>query len=112
MTIEFRGDGQTRESGPHINFAKDGKVSAAGKEVAKLIPDEWTHFTIEFGLKEHNTGHWNLTIKNKQATKTITLPFRHKDFDDISWIGIMADSSEDNVFYLDDISFKFGEQAK
>ena len=112
MTIEFRGDGQTRESGPHLNFTKDGKVSAAGKEVARLTPEEWTHFTIEFGLKDQNTGSWNLTIKNKQETKILTLPFRHKEFNDISWIGIMADSSEDSVFYLDDISFKFGEQAK
>ncbi|MDA3926506.1 MAG: right-handed parallel beta-helix repeat-containing protein [Kiritimatiellae bacterium] len=111
MTIEFRGDRQTSESGPHIRFSKDGKVNAAGKEVARLIPEEWTHFTIEFGLKEQNTGNWKLIIKNKQAAKTITLPFRHKNFDDISWIGIMADSNEESVFYLDDLSFKFGAEV-
>ncbi len=112
MTIEFRGDKKTQESGPHIRVEKNGKVSAAGKEVARLTPEEWTHFTIKFGLQEQKTGNWNLTIKNKQGAKTITLPFRHKDFDDISWIGITADSNEESVFYLDDLSFKFGKEAK
>ena len=112
MTIEFRGDGQTSESGPSIKITKDGKATAAGKAVTKLMPGEWTHFTIEFGLKEQNTGKWKLTIKNKQGSNAMTLPFRHKNFNDISWIGMMADSKEDSVFYLDDLSFKFGEEAK
>ncbi|MFO7937830.1 MAG: right-handed parallel beta-helix repeat-containing protein [Kiritimatiellia bacterium] len=112
MTIEFRGNGHTRESGPRIRISREGKATFANRELAKLIPEKWTHFTIEFGLGEQRTGTWKLTVKNEAGKKSYTLPFRHKHFDDISWIGLMADSKENSVFYLDDISFRFGEQVK
>jgi len=108
MQIEFRGHGGTTEAGPSITIAKSGGIVANGKAVGALRPGEWTHFTITFGLKDEWTGNYTLTLKNKEGSKDFTIPFRHAGFKEISWIGIMANGSEDSYFYLDDISFKFG----
>ena len=110
MHLEFRGHGGTKESGPSIAIAEDGKIVANGKPVGALKPDEWTHFTIEFGLKDQWSGDYTLTIKNKAGSEKYKLPFRHSTFKEISWIGIMATGKKDSYFYLDDLTFKFGAQ--
>ena len=111
MQLEFRGDGGVGEAGPSLGIARDGKVTA-GKEIARLVPGEWTHFTIRFGLGNELTGTWDLTVKDRNGTSKHTLPFKHGNCNDISWIGLMADSNEESVFYLDDLSFQFGEDAR
>ncbi len=108
LQLEFRGHGGTAEAGPSIAVGRDGSITAGGKTLATLKPGEWTHFTIRFGLKEQWTGNYTLTLADRAGSKDFTLPFKNSSFREISWIGLMANGSEDSVFYLDALSFQFG----
>lgn len=109
MHLEFRGDRGTSEAGPALSIARDGTVTAGGRAVATVKPEQWLSFKISFGLAEERTGRWELSVTDSEGTRTFSLPFKHADFDDVSWIGLMADSHEESFFYLDDLSFKFGD---
>lgn len=109
MHLEFRGHGSTQDIGPSIGISKEGKIVANDKPIGTAEPGEWTHLTIEFGLKDEWSGSYKLTLKNKEGSKDFTLPFKHKSFKEVSWIGIMANGTEDSCFYLDNLTFKFGK---
>ncbi len=104
LTLEFRGKGHTKDIGPQLSISATGALQVAGQTLATLPADAWTELTITFTLGAAKT--YDLTLTNAAGRKSFTLPFKNETFDQITWIGIVANADADGCFYLDAIQFK------
>ena len=104
LTLEFRGKGQTKDIGPQLAISATGVLQVAGRTLATLPADAWTELTITFTLGAAKT--YDLTLTNAEGQKRFTLPFKNETFDQVTWIGIVANADADGCFYVDAIQFK------
>ena len=104
--VEFRGEGQTSNIGPSLDFGRDGAVLANGNPVCSLKPDAWTRFEIRFHLGEKRTGSYLLKIRGRGETQVHFLPFGNEIFEEVRWLGISAADDADGAFYLDDLKLE------
>ena len=106
LHVELRGRGGT---GPSIEIGRDGVVKANGKQVATLKPGEWTRFELRFALGGSGPGTYKLKVHGPSGEATHTLPFGSKDFDAITWIGIVTPDDADGTAYLDGLKLEIAE---
>lgn len=111
FTVEFRGARGTSEVGPMMQFEPGGRILANGKEVLKAPPGSWTKATIDFCLGEGAATTYRLTLQHDGTTKELTLPFRHEEFTQFRWLGIIATGNVNGNFYLDDMKLKLDRPA-
>jgi hypothetical protein len=104
--VELRSGISSYRVGPSIRITREGAIKAAGKEIGKMVPGQWTRFKISFGLGGDANGSYELTLSNSSGETKETLPFVHKDFREVSRIVISSPDKQDGKYYLDAISIR------
>ena len=104
--IECRGKGSTKDVGPSLQFDRDGSLVANGKKILVAKPGQWCRVEIAFVLGETAPKEYTLLACCGGEEKRVTIPFTHKTFSELRWLGITANEDADGVFYLDNMSLK------
>ncbi len=107
FTVEFRGAGSTNQVGPSMQFSTDGKIVANGREVLVAPPGTWTQVEMTFRLGADAPKTYDLVLRHGGETLRLTLPYKHESFENVRWIGFVADADLDGIFYLDDMKLAF-----
>ncbi|MDR2850186.1 MAG: right-handed parallel beta-helix repeat-containing protein [Verrucomicrobiota bacterium] len=106
FSVECRGKGGTRETGPSLAFAADGGVKANGRPVGTLAPGAWTTFEIAFTFGATPSQGYTLSVAGGPR---IALPYASASFTQLSWLGITAPADIDGCFYLDALKLAIEE---
>lgn len=106
FNAEIRGKGFTSDVGPTITMGTDGLLVANGVEVLRVPPGTWCHLDIRFVLGIEAPREYVLVAECAGETRALTLPFMHKTFSEIRWLGFSANADCNGVFYLDDIALE------
>ncbi len=95
--------------GPTLNIDADGALTASDQSVATVPHDEWVTITIETTLGIGTTsGVYQVTvdIPGQDTIQVEQLPYGTPDFRMLGWLGFIAYSEGDGVFYLDDLDLR------
>jgi len=92
-----------RDVGPTMLFRPDGLVIANGRKVINAPPGTWCHVEIRFALGADAPKEYRLLVRSQGVERKLTIPFKHKTFDEVRWLGIVAADDADAVFYLDNL---------
>ena len=111
---EWRDNGSQYKIGPTLAIAKDGTLSANGKRLTTLPAGVWTRFEIICTIGEKATGTYDLTLRlpGRTAPETFKdLPcVSGASFTALRWWGFVSDSTENAIFYIDDMSLSTKEK--
>ncbi len=104
--VEARGAGFTKAIGPSLHFYPDGSFKANGQAIATTEPGVWRHVEVRFELGESAPKEYTLVTRCGREETRHTIPFTHRTFSELRWLGIVAADDADGVFYLDNLEFK------
>lgn len=98
-------DGKPYKTGPSLNIAADGMVTAHGKKLLTLPANAWAHFEIVCGFGARNTGSYSVTITLPGQPPQKFADLKHQDgFKAMDWIGFCTFGKEGTQFQLDNFS--------
>jgi hypothetical protein len=111
-SVEWRTIASAFGQGPYVRIDGEGNLFSAGNEPLLQVP-HGTWFSIEMTcpLGERADGMYNLTvtIPGEDPHEFKGLRCTDKNFDRITWLGFIADATEDAVFYVDNVVLKATE---
>ena len=105
-SIELRSGITSYKAGPSLKITKEGAILAAGREIKRMIPGQWTRFRISFSLGNQGDGSYDLTVSNSAGETKQTLPLVNKDFKELTKIIFSSPDTTDGNYYLDAITIK------
>jgi hypothetical protein len=99
-----RTDGAKYRTGPLLE-AVNGKLRIAGRDLADIAPNEWTHLELRAAIGEKSTASWSLTVTvaGQPPRHFDGLKFIHDDMRVIDWIGFVSQGREAASYWLDEI---------
>ncbi len=102
--MDWRNDAQPYRVGPHLSV-RDGKLTGPGLKPIELPAAQWVHVEMSAALGGDSTGTWSLalTVAGRPPLKLDSLPFVHKDFGSLTWLGFCSTADHATAFYLDNI---------
>ncbi|MHB8996864.1 MAG: right-handed parallel beta-helix repeat-containing protein [Armatimonadota bacterium] len=108
---EWRDNTNPYKVGPSLRIDAKGDLTAGGQTLMHLDRSQWVRFEITCGVGKRSTGTWDLTVTapNAQPQSFKTLPFGHKAFRTLNWLGFVSEATEKTVFYLDDLKMQLEE---
>lgn len=105
LTHEWRDwRNQPYQTGPSFSI-RDGKLSAAGRELLDIPSGVWVRYEVRCGIGAQQNGVWELTITlpNQAPQRFAALPLGSKTFQELTWIGFISNATEKTAFYVDDL---------
>lgn len=101
--VECRSSGSPFVVGPSLQFSRDGKLTANGKDILTVEPGSWCHVEMRFELGEAGPAEYSLLTRSNgnESKQTIAAPALRN----LGWYGISASEDADGVFYLDNMVF-------
>jgi hypothetical protein len=110
--IEWRTRPNAYGQGPYIRIDGEGNLSSAGDEPLLQIPHgEWVSINMVCLLGDRADGTYDLIVKipGEDPHEFEGLRCADEGFDRITWLGFIADATEEAVFYIDNLVLKVGE---
>lgn len=91
-------------SGAQISISKTGEIKASGRSIATMPAGKWVNVEIQLTCGSNSKGTYNLkvSIPGKPSVEK-TIPFVNSKFRKITWLGLMSNSTEDALFYIDNL---------
>jgi hypothetical protein len=105
---EWRDSGTyPRNVGPSVRFDGLGKVTVAGKLLARFPAETWLHVDIEAPIGKNTAHTFKLTIipAGSKSQTFADLPISGPDFVELHWLGFSSTAAVDTAFYLDNLKF-------
>jgi hypothetical protein len=102
---EWRDQATPYHVGPSFNL-KDGKLNGPQGALMDIPTGRWVRCEVSAGIGAGNVGTWTLTVTvSGEPPKTFAgLPFRHKEFQTVDWMGFASNANEATTFFLDQLS--------
>jgi parallel beta helix pectate lyase-like protein len=103
LSHEWRDSSQPYRTGPMLTFEK-GAISAPGRKLADLPPNEWVHVEIaaRLGAESDGTFSVTLTLPGKEPQRFDGLKFV-KEMRELKWLGFSSPAKEAAKCWLDEI---------
>ncbi|MBN8215576.1 MAG: acetylxylan esterase [Spirochaetes bacterium] len=104
FTVELRDNSQKQyQTGPILEFQKDGKVVAGGLALPMLKNGSWTRVKLTFtpGAPSKDCG-LELTPAGEK-TQVFRLPHKNTGFSAVHWLGLILYNDAEAICYLDDL---------
>jgi hypothetical protein len=103
--IECRDASSPYRVGPSLRVTAAGELQT-GKQTLMTLPfGQWVHIEAKFAVGRAANGSYDLTVKPRggEARKFAGLPFGHKEFQRLQWLGFISGATEKTVFYVDNV---------
>jgi len=102
--VQWRDGARPYHVGPSLSF-RDGQMHIPGQKPFPVPTGQWIHVEMSTGLGSDSTGTWALTVKVPgQAPKQWQgLPFGHKEFRSLDWLGFCSTANHKTTLMLDNI---------
>lgn len=102
---EWRDQASPYHAGPAFTL-KDGKLLTQAGPLMDIPYGRWVRYEVIATLGQESKGTWTLKVTpaGGEAKTFGNLPFRHKDFRRVDWIGFISNANEPSVFFLDQLS--------
>ncbi|RYX84445.1 right-handed parallel beta-helix repeat-containing protein [bacterium] len=99
---EWRDGAEPYNVGPRLDI-RDGKLSAAGRELMDMPVGRWAHFELVAGLVNKAADKWDLTVTlaGEQPRRFTNLPYITPGWKSLDWLGFVSMATDTSVYYLD-----------
>jgi hypothetical protein len=86
-------------------WIRDGKLTAAGRELLDLPAGQWFHVEIAAKVGSDADGRWDLTIQlpGQDAQRFPGLAVGSPEFKNLTWTGWCSMATDKSAFYLDNV---------
>jgi hypothetical protein len=101
---EWRDAAAPYHTGPGI-IVSGGNLTAAGRPLAALPPDQWIHLEITAGIGPQSTGTWDLavTLPGQPPQRFTKLPC-HPQWRQLEWLGFVSNADATAIYHLDNLT--------
>jgi len=104
---EWRDGSTPYKVGPSFRIEADGRLTAGGRELARLPHDQWLHFEVTCPLgKTAGTYDLAVSIPNEETRRFQKLPLGNPRFRKLRWLGFISLADANTVFYLDNLDLR------
>jgi hypothetical protein len=99
-------------SGPTVTVQPGGAVVHAGKRLLTVPLDQWVRFEVACPLGDYATGAFDLRVRlpGEQTPHVFQDLACSADFTRLDWIGFVAKSDNEAVFFVDNVEIRPGEE--
>lgn len=107
LAHEWRDAANPYATGPSLKIS-NGRLEAAGRELAALPENEWVHLAIDARLRQQGSSLWSLAITRAGATPRVftNLPARSPNWRELQWLGFLSYATNHAAFWIDNLAIE------
>ncbi len=96
-------------SGPVLRVMTDGRLMAGDKEIARLVPGEWTEIELKFTVGDGRPDTYSAKVSpaGGEAALHEGLPLASESFKRFDWFAFTGSAAHDCVVYIDEVRISY-----